>query len=280
MNNISFPHLGLSFNIERVAFSVFGFDIYWYALCITSGIIFAYLYCSYVGKRQGISSETFIDILLWGIPSGVIGARLYYVVFNLEYFISHPDEILAIRNGGLAIYGAIIFSVLSVLIYLKVKKINVLKVFDICVIGLLIGQSMGRWGNFFNQEAFGSNTTLPWGMTGDKIKEYLMVLKESGVNVNPELPVHPTFLYESLWNLTGIIFLHILSKKKKFDGQIFTLYIIWYGLGRMIIEGLRTDSLMFMGLRISQIIGLVSGIFGVIAYIVLRNGTKRGKTNE
>ena len=275
MNNISFPGLGLSFDIDRVAFSVFGLDIYWYALFITLGIVLAYLYCTYMGKKEGLSSDTFIDILLWGIPSGVIGARLYYVVFNLDYFLNHPNEIFAIRNGGLAIYGAVIFAVLSALIYLKVKKINVLKVFDICVIGLLIGQATGRWGNFFNQEAFGTNTNLIWGMTGDKIKIYLNNLLESGVNINPDLPVHPTFLYESLWNVLGIILLHFISKKKKFNGQIFSLYIIWYGFGRMLIEGLRTDSLMFMGLRISQIVGIISCILGLVLYIYLDKKNKQ-----
>ena len=275
MNNISFPGLGLSFDIDRVAFSVFGLDIYWYALLITLGIVLAYLYCTHMGKREGLSSDTFIDILLWGIPSGVIGARLYYVIFNLDYFLNHPSEIFAIRNGGLAIYGAVIFAVLSALIYLKVKKINVLKVFDICVIGLLIGQATGRWGNFFNQEAFGTNTNLIWGMTGDKIRIYLNNLLESGVNINPDLPVHPTFLYESLWNALGIILLHFISKKKKFNGQIFSLYIIWYGFGRMLIEGLRTDSLMLMGLRISQIVGIISCILGLVLYICLDKRNKQ-----
>ncbi len=277
MNNISFPRLGLSFDIDRVAFSFLGFDIYWYALCITLGIVLAYLYCSLSGKKQGLPSDIFVDVLLFGIPSGIIGARLYYVAFNLDYFLKNPGEILAIRNGGLAIYGAIIFSVIAVLIYLKVKKIDVLKVFDICVIGLLIGQTMGRWGNFFNQEAFGSNTELLWGMTGAKIKAYLSTLQKNGVNVNPDIPVHPTFLYESIWNFIGIILLHYLSKKKKFDGQIFCLYIIWYGFGRMLIEGLRTDSLMFLGLRVSQIVGLVSVFAGAILYIVIKNRNKQEK---
>lgn len=277
MNNISFPRLGIHLKLDNVAFSLFGFDIYWYALCITTGIVLAYIYCILMGKKQGLPSDTFTDILLVGIPSGIIGARFYYVLFNLEYYLNHPGEIFAIRNGGLAIYGAIIFAVLGAFIYLKKKKINFLKVFDICVIGLLIGQTLGRWGNFFNQEAFGTNTELLWGMTGDKIKEYLVILEGKGINVNPELPVHPTFLYESLWNLTGIILLHSFSKKKSFDGQIFTLYIIWYGFGRMLIEGLRTDSLMFMGLRISQIIGLASLLAGIILYTVLKN---RRKVNE
>ena len=224
-----------------------------------------------------MDNELFIDILLWGIPSGVIGGRLYYVIFKWEYYSKNLGEIFAIRDGGLAIYGAIIFAVISIFIYTKKNKINTLKVFDIGAIGLLIGQAVGRWGNFFNQEAFGGNTSLLWGMTSEKICAYLEMLKNKGINVDPTLPVHPTFLYESLWNLAGVIIFNYLIKRKKFDGQIFFLYIIWYGFGRMLIEGLRTDSLYFLGFRISQIIGALSVILGTVLYILLRKkGVKNG----
>lgn len=276
-NVVKFPALNLEFKIRRIAFSLFNIDIYWYAIIIACGILLAFIYCSKEAKRQGMDNELFIDILLWGIPSGVIGGRLYYVIFKWEYYSKNLGEIFAIRDGGLAIYGAIIFAVLAVYIYTKKNKINTLKVFDIGAIGLLIGQAVGRWGNFFNQEAFGGNTSLLWGMTSEKICAYLEMLKNKGMNVDPTLPVHPTFLYESLWNLAGVIIFNYLIKRKKFDGQIFFLYIIWYGFGRMLIEGLRTDSLYFLGLRISQIIGALSVILGTVLYILLRKkGVKNG----
>lgn len=276
-NIVKFPALNLEFKIRRIAFSLFNIDIYWYAIIIACGILLAFIYCSKEAKRQGMDNELFIDILLWGIPSGVIGGRLYYVIFKWEYYSKNLGEIFAIRDGGLAIYGAIIFAVLAVYIYTKKNKINTLKVFDIGAIGLLIGQAVGRWGNFFNQEAFGGNTSLLWGMTSEKICAYLEMLKNKGINVDPTLPVHPTFLYESLWNLAGVIIFNYLIKRKKFDGQIFFLYIIWYGFGRMLIEGLRTDSLYFLGFRISQIIGALSVIFGTVLYILLRKkGVKNG----
>ncbi|MBE7013839.1 MAG: prolipoprotein diacylglyceryl transferase [Ruminococcaceae bacterium] len=276
-NIVKFPALNLEFKIRRIAFSLFNIDIYWYAIIIACGILLAFIYCSKEAKRQGMDNELFIDILLWGIPSGVIGGRLYYVIFKWEYYSKNLGEIFAIRDGGLAIYGAIIFAVLAVYIYTKKNKINTLKVFDIGAIGLLIGQAVGRWGNFFNQEAFGGNTSLLWGMTSEKICAYLEMLKNKGINVDPTLPVHPTFLYESLWNLAGVIIFNYLIKRKKFDGQIFFLYIIWYGFGRMLIEGLRTDSLYFLGFRISQIIGALSVVFGTVLYILLRKkGVKNG----
>ena len=220
-NIVKFPALNLEFKIRRIAFSLFNIDIYWYAIIIACGILLAFIYCSKEAKRQGMDNELFIDILLWGIPSGVIGGRLYYVIFKWEYYSKNLGEIFAIRDGGLAIYGAIIFAVLAVYIYTKKNKISTLKVFDIGAIGLLIGQAVGRWGNFFNQEAFGGNTSLLWGMTSEKICAYLEMLKNKGINVDPTLPVHPTFLYESLWNLAGVIIFNYLIKRKKFDGQIF-----------------------------------------------------------
>ncbi|MBR4892399.1 MAG: prolipoprotein diacylglyceryl transferase [Clostridia bacterium] len=270
-NVVKFPGLGLSFNINRVAIpkSIIGIDIYWYAVIITLGIVLAYLYCIRRGSKEGIDKEIFTDILLWGIPSAIIGARLYYVIFRWQNYVNNPMKIFALRDGGLAIYGAIIFSVVTVFIYLKSKKISPYKIFDICVIGLLIGQATGRWGNFFNQEAFGSNTTLKWGMISEETISYLSSLKLKGYDVDPLMPVHPTFLYESLWNIIGIIILHNYSKKKKFDSEIFILYIIWYGLGRVFIEGLRTDSLYFFNIRVSQLVGLISIIVGVVFYIIM-----------
>lgn len=267
---VRFPGLSLQFNVERVAFTIFNIDIYWYAICIATGIILAFLYCSWQGERLGIDKEIFVDILLCGIPAGVIGGRLYYVIFKWDYYSKNLADIFALRDGGLGIYGAIILSVVAVLIYLKYKGIKPLKIFDVCSLGLLIGQSVGRWGNFFNQEAFGGNTTLPWGMTSDKVIRYLEMIKENGVAVDPLMPVHPTFLYESLWNFSGLLILSFLLRRKKFDGQIFVLYVIWYGFGRMLIEGLRTDSLYLFGVRVSQMVGFLSVVLGAAFYFILR----------
>ena len=255
-NYVGFPGLGLEFNISRTAFSVFGIDIYWYALIIATGIVLAYLYCTSEGKRQGINTDIFSDNLIVGLPSAIIGARLYYVIFNWSSYSGNILSVFNLRQGGIAIYGAVIGCVLVVYFYLKHKKQNVLKLFDICVIGLLIGQAMGRWGNFVNVEAYGyeTNTFLR------------MAIYEGGKLIF----VHPTFLYESLWNLCGAVFLALIIRKKKFDGQIFLLYIIWYGIGRFFIEGLRTDSLMLFNLRISQVVAAVSVIISGIIYALKR----------
>jgi phosphatidylglycerol:prolipoprotein diacylglycerol transferase len=253
-NYVGFPGLGLEFNISRTAFSLFGIDIYWYALIIATGIVLAYFYCNMEGKKQGLNTDIFSDILIVGLPSAIFGARLYYVIFNWSNYSGNILSVFNLRQGGIAIYGAVIGCVIAVYFYLKHKKQNVLKLFDICVIGLLIGQAMGRWGNFINIEAYGYETT-----------SFLrMAIYEGGKLIY----VHPTFLYESLWNLAGAILLAVIIRKKKFDGQIFLLYIIWYGFGRFFIEGLRTDSLMFFNLRVSQIVALVSVITAGVIYIL------------
>lgn len=256
-NRISFPNLGLEFNIQRTAFSIFGFDIYWYALIITTGIVLGYLYAVYQGKKQNINSDVFSDILLVGIPSAIISARAYYVLSKWDYYSKNPSEIFNLRAGGIAIYGAVIGAVIAVMIYCYVKKHNTLKLFDICSVSLLIGQAVGRWGNFVNAEAYGYETQsfLKMGIWQSSTDEYMYV--------------HPTFLYESLWNLCGIIILNYFMKKKKTDGQIFFLYITWYGVGRFFIEGLRTDSLMAGQFRVSQIVALLSVISGIIVSIIL-----------
>lgn len=255
MNRVGFPNLGLEFNISR-AFPVLGIDIYWYALIIATGIVLAYLYCSFEGKRQGIDNDIFSDILIVGIPSAIVGARLYYVAFNWELYSGNLLKIFNLREGGIAIYGAVIACVIAVYFYLKYKKQNVLKLFDICVIGLLIGQAIGRWGNFVNVEAYGSETNSFLKMMIEDLKTGEIIF------------VHPTFLYESLWNICVAFLLMYIIRKKKFDGQIFLMYIIWYGIGRAIIEGLRTDSLMIGDFRISQCVAVISAIVAFTIYII------------
>jgi phosphatidylglycerol:prolipoprotein diacylglycerol transferase len=260
---ISFPSLGINFNVDRVAFSLFGHDIYWYGIIIAFGFALAVANALILSKKYGLKKDTVLDVVVYATPCAIIGARLYYVIFNWQSYAKNPADIFKIWNGGIAIYGAIIAAVIVTVIYCKKKKENLRLFCDIGAISLLIGQSIGRWGNFINQEAFGTNTTLPWGMTGSVIKEELESLAISGINVNPSIPVHPTFLYESLWNALFIVVFLLLFKKRRFDGEIFLSYLISYGVGRFFIEGLRTDSLMIGPFRVSQIVSLILVCMGV-----------------
>ncbi len=261
---VEFPYLNLKFNIDRVAFSAFGIDIYWYGIIIAAGLVLGALFAAKIAQKKGLTSDNILDVVLIGLPVCVICARLYYVVFEWDSYNGNIAQIFNIRNGGIAIYGAIIGGIITGAVYCKIKKISFLKLADSASFGLLTGQIIGRWGNFFNQEAYGGNTTLPWGMTGSGIIKDLQKMSNSGININPEIPVHPTFLYESLWNLCvlGVVY-YIFCKKHKFDGAEFFAYIALYGTGRFFIEGLRTDSLMFMGLRVSQIVAILCIIAGV-----------------
>lgn len=251
--DISFPSLGLSFNPSRVAFSIGGKHFYWYGVIIAVGFLLAVVYAARRCKQFGITQDQLIDMLICAVPSAIVCARLYYCVFQWSLYRDDPVRILFIWEGGLAIYGGVIGAVLAVVAYTKVKKISTAAMLDIGGLGLLIGQSIGRWGNFINREAFGAATDsfLRMGLTDISGK----------VNY-----VHPTFLYESLWNALGLVLLHFFSKKRKYDGQIFVAYLGWYGLGRMFIEGLRADSLYFFGtnLRISQLVAGLCLVFAVV----------------
>lgn len=261
-NRITFPNLGLDLTIKR-GFEIFGFEIYWYAVIISAGILMGYFYAVRQGKKQNLGSDVFSEILLVGIPSAIIAARGYYVLSKWDYYSKNIGEIFNLRAGGIAIYGAIIGAVIAVLIYCRIKKYNTLKLFDICSVSLLIGQAVGRWGNFVNAEAYGAN------IDGAPVDSFLKMglLNQAGEIVY----YHPTFFYESVWNFCGALILHFLSKKKRVDGQIFFLYIFWYGLGRFFIEALRTDSLMAGSFKISQIVAALSvaagGIISVYLYI-------------
>ena len=256
-SEIGFPGLGIEgFKINRTAFTVFGRDVAWYGIIIALGMVLAVLYVMYRTKEyKGITVDDVIDFTLFIIISGVIGARLYYVITS-DYNYSFA-EVFAIWEGGLAIYGGIIAGGTAAVLVCLYKKIRPLCFLDMLAPAVMLGQIIGRWGNFCNGEAFGYETTLPWGME-------LTHIMESGAERYIGI-MHPTFLYESLWNVTGFCFIHFLfNKKKKYDGQILLLYVAWYGLGRMMIEGLRTDSLYVgnTGIRISQIVALVCLIAG------------------
>ena len=260
VNPISFPGLSLGPFMIRESFEIFGLTIHWYGVIIALGIVVAYLFCSKICSGYGLSKDNLLDILIFGLPTSVVFARLYYVLFEWESYKDNLSDIFKIWEGGIAIYGAVIGACLSTFIYCRVKKINVLKAFDVGAFGLLIGQIFGRWGNFVNAEAFGAETALPWRME----------LLSRGISV------HPTFLYESLWNLGVFIILLLRRKKNTFDGETFLGYIVLYGLGRFWIEGLRTDSLYLGPFRISQVLAAICVILG-IAFIIFKKYYKKEK---
>ena len=255
---VRFPGLGIKLNIDRVAFSLFGLDIYWYAVLIMTGLLLAVLYAMRNARRFDVKVDPLIDVVLVGLVCGLLGARLYYVLFRLEYY-DCLWEVINIRDGGLAIYGGVIAAFLSGLIMCKyVEKVEILPIFDIASIGFLIGQCIGRWGNFMNQEAFGSETGLPWGMISDNTL-YTETVNGVTRTVGPTT-VHPCFLYESLWCLAGFCLLHFISRRYyRFKGQMFLCYLVWYGLGRAWIEGLRTDSLWLVDnvIKVSQMLAIL-----------------------
>ena len=267
-----------SVNINPVAFEIGGIAVRWYGIFIGIGMILAVMYACRYAKQFGVDGDRMIDVAVLSILIGVLGARLYYVLFNLgEYKNASLWDILNIRDGGLAIYGGIICGLLSAWGLCKWRKIKVLPMLDLGAIGFLIGQGLGRWGNFTNQEAFGCNTDLPWGMYSLRTNHYLTMhrleLLEQGIVVNPAQMVHPCFLYEFLWCLLGFLLIHfVVRKRRQYDGQILLLYIFWYGLGRFWIESLRTDSLMWGPYRISQ---LIAGVCVFVAGILLWSFRKR-----
>lgn len=265
-HEVQFPGLGLTFTVNEVAFSFGDFQVRWYGIIIAVGFLLAILYASRYSKKMNIDMNRLIDAVIVGLIGSVICARLYYVLFypNGDYYWEDPVRILRIHDGGLAIYGGLIGAVVFGGITAKIRKLKVPAVLDLTALGFLIGQSVGRWGNFVNQEAFGTLTDLPWAMYSDN------------TNAVTGGAVHPCFLYESLLCLLGFILLHFFNLKlRRYDGQTFLLYIIWYGASRFFIEGLRTDSLMipYLNLRVSQVLAAVCVLAGVILLVVFRRKT-------
>ncbi|WP_294455183.1 prolipoprotein diacylglyceryl transferase [uncultured Allofournierella sp.] len=274
-NLVQFPGLGLEFNINRVAFTIGGLDVYWYGVLIATGFLLALVFAFRYAVDFGIDADRLVDVVLVGSVCAVICARAYYVIFSPVPYESFADMI-DIRQGGLAIYGGVIGAAVFGGLACKWRKLPILPTFDLVAMGFLIGQSIGRWGNFVNQEAFGSNTSLPWGMYSQATASYLSswqtVLAQDGVIMDPSMPVHPTFLYESIWCAVGFFALWAYMKKRRFNGEIALMYAAWYGAGRFWIEGLRTDSLMLPGmtLRVSQLIALISVLAAVAAIVIIR----------
>ena len=247
-SSISFPGLFGDRSIDPPSyFTVFGKNIYFYGVIIALGFILGITYCAKNSKRFGIREDDLYDLMLWLIPLSIVGARLYFVAFKLDYYLANPGEIAAIWNGGLAIYGGVIAGVIALLLVCRHKKIPWQAMLDLVIFGLLIGQILGRWGNFMNREAFGSETEIFCRM-------------QLSAPDGSSICVHPTFLYESLWNLVGFIGLVVWERKggRRYDGQASLGYFFWYGLGRAWIEGLRTDSLYIAGtsLRVSQLLSI------------------------
>ena len=265
---ITFPNLGIEINPSPVAFTVFGKDIYWYGIIIAAGFLLAVFYMLARAKDFGITQDDVLDMILWAVPIGVICARLYYCIFYWELYADDPISILYIWEGGLAIYGGVIAGLLTGIIWCRKKKIPFGAMADVCAPGLLIGQCIGRWGNFINREAFGRETTA---------------FSRMGLTLpgRETVYVHPTFLYESLWNFAGFLMLHFWFRKheRRFDGELILLYAVWYGIGRALIEGLRTDSLYIAGtgIRVSQLVAAVSFLAaaGILAWVLVKKKPAR-----
>lgn len=260
------------------------FSIKLYGLLIATGYLIALFTATKLAKRNGVDVDKLYDAVIFGTLGGIIGARAYYVLFNLSYYMANPSHIIKITEGGLAIYGGIIGALLTAFVVCKIRKINVLDVFDLAAVGFLAGQGIGRWGNFTNQEAFGVNTNLPWGMKSDTVREYIILnqsyFQSKGISMDPEGYVHPTFLYESIWCILGFIMLAIMFDKcRKFKGQIALTYGVWYGLERMIVEGLRIDSLYVANtnIRVSQVLSATLLLCCLIGLIV---GFMKAKNNK
>lgn len=262
MPEIWFPHLGIQIeHLSRVIFQIFGYDVYWYGVIIASGVLIALGFAIREAKRTGQNPENYVDIALFGVIFSVIGARLYYVLFSWELYIDEPLKIFALREGGLAIYGGIIAGVVTVIIYTKIKKLNFWLVADTAAPSLILGQIIGRWGNFFNREAFGGYTDNIFAMRylKQQVNNIAPSVLQNTININGTeyIQVHPTFLYESVWNIGVLIILLIMRKNKKFNGQIFGFYLLGYACGRVWIEGLRTDQLKIGNFAVSQILSAV-----------------------
>ena len=252
--------------MNRVAFNIFGFNVYYYSLCILLGVIVAYILITREGKKQGLTKEFTSDLIFYTLIIGILGARVYYCVFNLDYYLANPSEILKIYNGGLAIHGGVIAGLIFVYFYTKKKNVSFIKILDIVAPAVIIAQSFGRWGNFFNQEAHGGITTYQ-NLKNMHIPEFII----NGMHIEGKY-YYPTFFFESIWCLIGFIILMIARKNKNLrKGFQIGFYFIWYGIGRFFIEAFRTDSLMFFNLKIAQIVSLIGIIIGIIIIVTNRN---------
>ena len=293
---ISFPNLHINIDYLPKTFKLFGMDVAFYGVIIAVGMLLGILMACYEAKKTGQNINIYTDFAIFAIIVSVLFARLYYVAFSWEYYSSHPGEIFNIRGGGLAIYGGVIGAVLTAIVYSKVRKYSLGKLVDTGVLGLLVGQIIGRYGNFFNREAFGgavSNKHL-FGMrlyfcdqfsayqVPDVVADKMEKLTGKSITELGYIQVQPTFLYESMWNLMVLIIILIFRRKKAFDGEVFLWYLFGYGLGRFIIEGMRTDQLIMplTGWPVSQFLSLVLVVAAVVVDVVLRRKKSKVKVEE
>lgn len=264
--HVQFPNMDLEFTVSRTAFQIGNFSVQWYGIIIGVGFLLALIYAYRSISKMNIDGDKLIDAVIAGLIGGVVGARLYYVLFfEGDKFWQDPLEIFKIHNGGMGFYGGLIGALLCAGLVARWRKMNIASLFDLASLGFLIGQAVGRWGNFVNQEAFGTETTLPWGM-----------YSENTVNIGATGIVHPCFLYESLLCLVGFIGLHIFTRKyRKYDGQTFLLYVAWYGFIRFFIESLRTDSLIIPGttLKVSMVLSAIITLSAFVVLVLFRNKT-------
>lgn len=273
---IYFPHLGIHLEHVGKNFSIFGFTIAYYGVVIVIGMLIAMALIMYTAKRFGENPDNYYDVSLMAILIGIVGARVYYVVFAWDMYKDNLKEIFNIRNGGLAIYGGILFGLATVFIYARVKKKNFLHMADFLILGVIFGQIMGRWGNFFNREAFGEYTdgllAMQLPVSAVRSNEITQTMWDHAVTINGVqfIQVSPTFLYENLWNLGLLLILLWIVYHKRFNGQVFFTYLIGYGLGRVWIESLRTDQLLLPGtvIPVSQVLSAAVAVLGFVCYIV------------
>ena len=281
--SIGFPNLNIFFEHVGKSFTVFGYSIAFYGVVIAIGMIAGVTFITKEAKRCGYKEDDFFDICIWTIVMGIIGARFYYVAFSWDLYKGDIKSILNIRQGGLGIYGGIIFGIITVIILCKIKKIKALRAFDICFFGVIIGQIAGRWGNFFNREAFGgySDGLLAMALPTSAVRSYSDITTEMvdhllTINGVDYVTVHPTFLYESLWNLMILVIMLIVSRHKKFDGQVAFIYLGGYGIGRFWIESLRTDQLLLWNttIPVSMVVATIMVVIAVVGSVISYRKTK------
>lgn len=257
--------------LDPIAFSLGPIQVHWYGLIIGSGLALALFLAIREGNRRGLPKDTFADLMLWAIPIAIISARIYYVIFEWDYYASHPEEIPQIWNGGIAIHGALIGSVLTAYVFARKRGISFWKIADIAAPSIILGQAIGRWGNFVNQEAHGGEVTRSF-LENLFLPDFII----NQMYINGAY-YHPTFLYESIWNFAGFALLMLLRRVNFRRGELFLTYVIWYSVGRFFIEGLRTDSLMLGSLRMAQTISIAL-IVGALAILIYRRMKQQSET--
>ena len=286
--NINFPNLHIYLDNVGKNIMIGDFAIAYYGICIAVGMIGAILLATHLSKKTGLNSDVIYDVAIWGILAAIVGARLYFVAFQWDYYSQDLTRIFNLREGGLAIYGGIIGAVLSVFIYTRVKKQNFAAIADVAAPAIALGQCVGRWGNFFNREAFGDYTDNLFAMqlpvSAVRMGEITSDLRDNIVTIDGinYIQVHPTFLYESMWNLCVMILLILYIKHRKFEGEVFLLYLAAYGLGRVWIEGLRTDQLLIPNtdIPVSQVLAAVMIVFATGWIVVKRILLKKEKSKQ